>query len=187
MTDRERLEAMIVTTISGLEATYKHYKDKYPLGTHGHVVCSSIPNVKNLVETYLVELNKEIQDSMQEEQVKESLISKHEDKTCKENVNSLTQETVSEDFKDFEVEYFEREKDNIVCVYDRHAGLVDGAQWQKQKLMAKAVDGIVHHHVNCKVASVYYNDPDNVPMAYYIPSEGLSAGDKVKIITIKED
>jgi hypothetical protein len=70
MTDRERLEAMIVTTISGLEATYKHYKDKYPLGTHGHVVCSSIPNVKNLVETYLVELNKEIQDSMQEEQVK---------------------------------------------------------------------------------------------------------------------
>ena len=72
MTDRERLETMIVTTISGLEATYKHYKDKYPLGTHGHVVCSSIPNVKNLVETYLVELNKEIQDSMQEEQVKES-------------------------------------------------------------------------------------------------------------------
>lgn len=57
---------MIVTTISGLEATYKHYKDKYPLGTHGHVVCSSIPNVKNLVETYLVELNKEIQDSMQD-------------------------------------------------------------------------------------------------------------------------
>ena len=70
MTDRERLEMMIVTTISGLEATYKHYKDKYPLGTHGHVVCSSIPNVKNLVETYLVELNKEIQIEKLKEEIK---------------------------------------------------------------------------------------------------------------------
>ena len=70
MTDREKLETMILTTISGLEATYKHYKDKYPLGTHGYVVCSSIPAVKNLVEKYLVELNKEIQTETLKEEIK---------------------------------------------------------------------------------------------------------------------
>ena len=59
---------MIVTTISGLEATYKHFKNKYPPGTHGSVTCSRIPAVKKLVETYLVELNKEIQiDNLKEE------------------------------------------------------------------------------------------------------------------------
>ncbi len=61
------------------------------------------------------------------------------------------------------------------------------AAWQKQQLMAKAVDGIVHRFDGCGVASVHYNDPNGVPMAYFIPSEGLSAGDKVKIITIVED
>ena len=29
MTERERIEVMIITTISGLEATYKHFKNKY--------------------------------------------------------------------------------------------------------------------------------------------------------------
>lgn len=68
MTEKERIEVMIVTTISGLEATYKHFKSKYPVGTHGSVVCSSIPAVKQMVETYLVELNKEIQiDNLKEE------------------------------------------------------------------------------------------------------------------------
>ena len=61
---------MIVFTISGLEATYKHFKDKYPAGTHGSVVCSNIPAVKNMVETYLVELNKEIQIDNRKEEIK---------------------------------------------------------------------------------------------------------------------
>ncbi len=56
----------------------------------------------------------------------------------------------------------------------------------KQQLMAKGVDGVVHRFDGCGVASVHYNDPNGVPMAYFIPSEGLSAGDKVKIITIKK-
>lgn len=29
--------------------------------------------------------------------------------------------------------YSEKEKDEILCVYDRHAGLVDGARWQEEK------------------------------------------------------
>lgn len=70
MTDRERLEMMILTTISGLEATYKHFKNKYPIGTHGNVVCSSIPAVKHMVEAYLVELNKEIQIENLKEEIK---------------------------------------------------------------------------------------------------------------------
>lgn len=61
------------------------------------------------------------------------------------------------------------------------------AAWQKEQLMAKAVDGVVHRFDGCGVASVHYNDPNGIPMAYFIPSEGLSAGDKVKIITIKEE
>lgn len=35
-----------------------------------------------------------------EERVKESLISKHENKTCKENGNSLTQELISDDLEE---------------------------------------------------------------------------------------
>ena len=47
-----------------------------------------------------------------EPQVKESFISKHEDKTCKENVDSLTQESVSEiDFEQELYKYFGQVKD----------------------------------------------------------------------------
>lgn len=42
-------------------------------------------------------------------------------------------EPVSEDFKTFEEKYFEENKEEIVCIYDRHAGLVDGAQWQQEQ------------------------------------------------------
>lgn len=54
-----------------------------------------------------------------------------------------SQEPVSEDLKEFEVEYIEREKDNIVCIYDRHAGLVDGAKWQKQQMIANTADAMI--------------------------------------------
>lgn len=61
------------------------------------------------------------------------------------------------------------------------------AKWKEQQLMANAVEGVVHHFEKCKVASVHYNDPTGVPMAYFTSQEGLSAGDKVKINVIKED
>lgn len=53
-------------------------------------------------------------------------------------INSLPEEPVSEDFKKFEEQYLEKEKEEILSVYDRHAGLVDGAQWQKKKTIDKA-------------------------------------------------
>ena len=62
-----------------------------------------------------------------------------------------------------------------------------GMRLQKEQMMAKAVDGVVHHFEKCGVASVHYTDPTGVPMAYYTSPEGLSAGDKVKIIVIKQE
>ena len=62
-----------------------------------------------------------------------------------------------------------------------------GIRLKEQQMMANAVEGVVHHFEKCKVASVHYNDPTGVPMAYFTFPEGLSAGDKVKIIVIKED
>ena len=61
------------------------------------------------------------------------------------------------------------------------------AKWKERQLMANAVEGVLHHFEKCKVASVHYNDPTGVPMAYFTSPEGLSAGDKVKIIINKED
>ena len=113
-------------------------------------------------------------------------------------VKEEKEEPVSEDLKEFEVEYFEREKDNIVCVYDRHAGLVDGAKWQKQQdqetieltedyamlagmekmkkeIMEKAIDGEVGYW-NLRGLSINAELPHSV-----------EEGDKVKVIVIKED
>ena len=55
-------------------------------------------------------------------------------------IDSLPEEPVRDDFKKFEEQYLEKEKDEIICVYDRHAGLVDGAKWQKEHLW-KTADG----------------------------------------------
>ena len=45
-----------------------------------------------------------------------------------------------EDLEKYEKEYFEKWKDDIISVYDRHAGLVDGAQWQKERMMKALLD-----------------------------------------------
>lgn len=58
MTEEERIRVMIITTLSGLDATYEHYKGQFPPGSQGDSICSKIPAVRHLVETYLVELNK---------------------------------------------------------------------------------------------------------------------------------
>ena len=62
-----------------------------------------------------------------------------------------------------------------------------GMRLQKEQMMAKAADGVVHHFEKCGVASVHYTDPTGVPMAYFTSPEGLSAGDKVKILVIKQE
>ena len=55
-------------------------------------------------------------------------------------IDSLQEEPISEDFKKFEEDYLEENKDEILCVYDRHAGLVDGAKWQKEQMAKNALE-----------------------------------------------
>jgi hypothetical protein len=81
-----------------------------------------------------------------------------------------------------------------------------GAEWQKQQMkevlqteyekgrfdmreemMKDAVGGVVHHFADDEVAAVHYNDTKGTPMSIYVSSKELSAGDKVKIIIIKEN
>lgn len=62
-----------------------------------------------------------------------------------------------------------------------------GAHWQKRQMMKGAAKGTVHHFNGDKTAAVHYIDPTGVPMCYFTSPEGLKAGDKVKVIIIKED
>ena len=105
-------------------------------------------------------------------------------------VKALQKEPASEDLEQaidtYLSTYFGGEKEKQEWPFLKKMA-IHFAEWQKEQLMAKAVDGVVHRFDRCGVASVHYNDPNGVPMAYFISSEELSAGDKVKIITIKED
>ena len=87
------------------------------------------------------------------------------------------EEPVSEDLKQFEETYLDKEKDEILCVYDRHAGLVDGAKWQKQQLMKDAVDCF---SVKRDVAGISLLILNNKAIC------GVNDGDKVKVVILKE-
>lgn len=109
-------------------------------------------------------------------------------KACKELlsfIDSLQEEPVSEDLKEFEVEYIEREKDNIVCIYDRHAGLVDGAKWQKEQITSKAIDAKVEADLDPHGADYGIQRLE----CEYGQLEALKIKNesKVKVIVIKED
>ena len=56
----------------------------------------------------------------------------------------------------------------------------------QQEMMKDAVEGVVHHFPHDELAAVHYNDPKGTPMSIYVSSKGLSAGDRVKIIIVKE-
>ena len=55
-------------------------------------------------------------------------------------IDSLSEEPVSEELEEAFRQSFEKVKEETMCVYDYHAGFVDGAKWQKEQMMAKAVD-----------------------------------------------
>lgn len=108
----------------------------------------------------IVDWQKEQQNIIEptgEGQVKESLISEHEDKTCKENGNSLTQEPVSEDLEEAVNAYigYAPEVDESPSTYGKRQAFKAGANWQKEQMIAKAVKvkisnaGIVSLSVNC--------------------------------------
>jgi len=46
--------------------------------------------------------------------------------------------TVSEDFETFEKMYMQGNEGEIVSIYDRHAGLVDGVKWQNDRVRVRA-------------------------------------------------
>ena len=54
-------------------------------------------------------------------------------------------------------------------------------------LTKDAVDGVVHRLDGDELAAIHYNDPKGVQMCYYASASGLEAGDKVKLILVKED
>ncbi len=58
--------------------------------------------------------------------------------------DSIQKESVSDDFKAFEQQYMQDNEGEIVSVYDRHAGLVDGAAWKEQQMMKEARDFAKH-------------------------------------------
>ena len=114
------------------------------------------PTVLNVygVKEIANRLRRTMMDSVSEEQVKESLISKHEDKTCKENGNSLTEGSVSEDMWEASKQYALRqvlastdaemsEQDylglRLFSGFELAVAHKDGAQWQKQKDESKVL------------------------------------------------
>ena len=93
-------------------------------------------------------------------------------------IDSMQEEPVSEDFKQFEETYLDKEKDEILCIYDRHAGLVDGANWQKEQLTAKTVDVTI---------AIPYPNGDGGYTQLVDSKEALPFGDNIKVLVIKEE
>jgi len=119
-------------------------------------------------------------------QVKESTKTQHVNETCKENGNSLTQEPVSEDLEEAVNDYigFAPEVDECLSVHCERKAFESGAEWQKEQMMAKAIDGVVTFD--------YYGDDDKTygcvaHDSFCLEDFGLKDRDKVKVIVIKED
>lgn len=97
----------------------------------------------------------------------------------KVSMATMDEGPVSDELKEFEREYIEREKDNIVCVYDRHAGLVDGAKWQKEYMMKDATEAYIRRNRYTK---------QNVLNGFDVTCDAIqkfNSGDKVKVLILK--
>ena len=84
-------------------------------------------------------------------------------------------EQIDDVFAAFTKEYMAKYDDEIVCVYDRYAGLVDGIHWHRKQMLNDAVDGEVTHGKNLTIPS----------LAYFLDRNDMAFGDKVKVIIIK--
>ena len=104
-------------------------------------------------------------------------------------LDTMQEEPVSDELEKVAIKYGTDEFPSLCngCKHIPVDAFKAGAKWQKEQMMAKGVDGIVHLFGKCEVASVHYNDPTGVPMSYFMTSKGFLAGDKVKVIVIKED
>lgn len=100
-------------------------------------------------------------------------------------IEALKEASVSEDLEKAAKENAKIERpDDTEVGYDinRFGGFVDGANWQKEQMMAKAVDATVHIDAGgypyIPQIELYDYDKD-IPLA--------KEGDKYKVILIKED
>lgn len=119
-------------------------------------------------------------ESANNEQVKELTKTQHIKETCKENGNSLTQEPISDDLEQaidtYLATYFGGEKEKQDWPFLKKMA-IHFAKWQKEQMMAKAVDG--------RLCSTICGSEQNV-VAYVGYGEYGKDGDKVKVILIKE-
>lgn len=88
-------------------------------------------------------------------------------------LDSMQEEPVSEDLEEAFRQSFEKVKEETQCVYDYHAGFVEGAKLKEEQMMAKAIDGEVGYW-NLRGLSVNVELPRSV-----------NEGDKVKVIVIR--
>ena len=166
----------------------KYLQQFYPHGGHSWLDAQRMKAIKMAIDALQ-------EEPTGEKQVKESTKIQHDNKTCKENGNSLTQESVSEDL--------EKAAEQDVCeavntcsaigipndhipswVQDAMVNeFIHGAQWKDKQLMAKAVDITVHIDAGGypyvdRTIELYDYDRE-IPLA--------KKGDKVKIIVIKQE
>ncbi len=67
-------------------------------------------------------------------------------------IDSMSEEPVSEDLEEAWRKAYEEEKDEILVVYDHHAGFVSGANWRKEQMAKVIIDKMetfIYHHLNC--------------------------------------
>lgn len=120
------------------EKAIKYLKQLYPNGGH----CWLDEQRTEAIGMAIKALQKE---SASEPQVKESFISKHEDKTCKENDDSLTQEPVSDDLIVATNNYCVNVRKGYPRVMDETDRYIcnafkAGAKWQKEKFEKDCTD-----------------------------------------------
>lgn len=89
-----------------------------------------------------------------------------------ELIKALQEEPVSEDLKKASIIHSEIVRNTSVVDED----FIDGAKWQKEQMMAKAIDA----HVNYAWSGLSFGGFD-------WSKTGLDLGDKCKLIIIKED
>lgn len=154
------------------EEAIKYLKQLYPNGGHCWLDEQRIEAIGMAIKA----LQKE---PASEEQVKESLISKHENKTCKENGDYLTQEPASEDLEKEVYEHLWKGRmgtDVSKPIYFSYDELLEVARhfvaWQKQQMMNNAIK------------AEYW---DNSLMLDAEMRGKYSDGNKVKFVIIKEE
>lgn len=130
------------------------------------------------------------EESVSEEQVKESAKNQHVNETCKNSEDSLTQEPASEGLEEVADGYTRKVLERTNCLIENQSvgeeilkAVKFGAKWQKEQMIRNAVAGTI-------AWSYLYRDNDYGVIEqkpFNISERGLKEGDTVKLIIVKED